>query len=101
MELTAPIIILPYHLEELNRKIKIMVHEVILQELDRRVTIILILTALEIPILEAIIILQAKPRPEAKALPHLDPTHQAPITLAIRIPMMEAEEDLVAMEEEN
>ena len=99
LELTAPIIILPYHLEELNRKIKITAHELILQALDPRVR--KILTALEIPILEAIIILQAKPRPEAKALPHPDHTHQAPIALEIQIPMMEAEEDLGAMEEDN
>jgi len=97
LEPTTPTI-LSIHLEELNRKIKITAAELIPQALDPRVTIIL--TKLEIPMLEAKIILQVKPRPEAKALPLLDRTRQAPITLAIQIPMMVEEEDLTVMEED-
>ena len=97
MEPTTPTI-LSIHLEELNRKIKITAAELIPQALDPRVTIIL--TKLEIPMLEAKITLQAKPRPEAKALPLLDRTRQAPITLVIQIPMMVEEEDLTVMEED-
>ena len=99
MEPTTPTI-LSIHLEELNRKIKITAAELIPQALDPRVTIIL--TKLEIPMLEAKIILQVKPRPEAKAPPLLDRTRQAPITIAIaiQIPMMVEEEDLTVMEED-